>query len=126
MSLPAFADQTDSPCDKRIRKLKYHPRVQFNGVIAWLCPACGRVNRTRMGPSSGMELVCNARGCGALFTHGSVFWQRPVSKGPRPIDEPFPRAETAQLGRGRYIHAAVPCDEPGEPADPISSKSVLP
>ena len=80
-----------------------------------------------MAPRTGWKLLCAADGCGAVFRCGWTLWQQPRGNGSQvPLDEPFPRAETAQLGRGRYIHAAVPCDEPDTPGDSSSSKPVLP
>lgn len=38
-----------------------------------------------------------------------------------PLDEPFPEAAVEYLGRGRYIHDAVPCDEPIESVDTQST-----
>lgn len=125
-ALPTPALDESPKAQQRYRRLPFQPRVQLIGSLYWLCPACGRCNRARIAPATGYRVKCKHRGCGAAFRIGFTLWQQDRGDSRIPLDEPFPRAETAQLGRGRYIHAAVPCDEPGEPADSSSSKPVLP
>ena len=98
------------------KSLPYRPRVQIIGTLSWLCPAFGKINRAHLTPTAGWKLRCKGRLCGAVFVHGSTFWQLPGGRAQqKPLDlsipDPFPLAETDQLDRGRYINSAVPCDD---------------
>lgn len=109
---PRTAPQLKPLSTKGIRNLPFHPHTQLVGTLKWLCPACGGINRTRLAPASGWRIECGTYGCGAVFYHGSTLWQIPRgSAARRPLDDPFPEANTEHLDRGRYIHSAVPMEE---------------
>jgi hypothetical protein len=108
-ALPAGADQAPHRVQHKFKHLPFAPRLQFNGVIKWLCPGCGGINRTRIAPRQGWGIWCEQRG--AVFRCGWVLWQQPRGRGSTvPLDEPFPTAQTAFLDRQRYIHRVEPLD----------------
>ena len=89
----------------------YQLRARFCGVMDWLCPWCGHMNRSRINRTA-WRLQCKAKPCRRQFAIGAIFHsmaglQRSGRPYLPPPDVTFPLAELDSWQPGGPVNRLV-------------------
>lgn len=98
------------------QSLPFEVRARFCGVLDWLCPSCGYLNRSTL-VRTAWRVQCKAKPCRRWFAVGMVFHslgslQHAGRPSLPPPDVTFPRAELSlSYRRGDPVHRVIRADE---------------
>jgi hypothetical protein len=100
-------DFPDPP--KQVEKqFPYSPRAHFTGVLHWLCPRCGKINRHTLSPHV-WKVRCTSNRCHQTFVIGLRFGVPKAKPGPRgmmsPWQEPFPECHLFAWRSGEPVNS---------------------
>jgi len=95
----------------------YQLRARFCGVMDWLCPWCGHLNRSRINRTA-WQVQCKAKPCRRQFAIGMIFHsmaelQRSGRRYLPPPDVTFPLAELDYWKPGGPVNRFVVEPEDG-------------
>lgn len=92
-------------------RAKYRPHACFCGVLDWLCPFCGHINRSRVA-RTGWRIRCQATECRRRFTYGLTLYSLALarSRGRRPLPPPdvtFPAVDFLLWKPASPVHRLI-------------------